>query len=167
MNRTRRFRATADGHRRASSPLPSPPQEERAGVWTFTADAKGVSSYQPGATPQEKRANKVGLSANGAIHKASNLQLVPECGYDAGRWPANHIHNRIPGALPRAGMIDAFGVEMRPSGRRGRGAAPQPVQVARHATGRKGLSVDRGFGVPASAGPASLRGSCSPGHASP
>jgi hypothetical protein len=30
---------------------------------------------------------------------------------EAGRWPAIHIDNRIPGALPRAGMIDAFGVE--------------------------------------------------------
>jgi hypothetical protein len=47
-----------------------------------------------------KNANKVGLSANGAIHKASTLPLVPEYGYEAGRWPEIHIHNRIPGALP-------------------------------------------------------------------
>ena len=41
---------------------------------------------------------------------ASNPQLYPECGYEAGRWPAINIGDRIPGALPRAGMIDAFGV---------------------------------------------------------
>ena len=70
----------------------------------------------------------------GAIHKASNLHLVPECGYEAGRWPALHIHNRIPGALPRAGMIDAFGVEIRQSG--------QNVQTPFSSGGREGEAQD-------------------------
>src|SRR5207245_8869229 len=98
-----------------------------SGVWTFFPDANGVGSYQPGATPQEKRANKIVLSANGAIHKASNLEFVPECGYEAGRWPAIHIHNRIPGALPRAGMIAAFGSEIRRSGQNVQ--APHPAEA--------------------------------------
>ena len=45
---------------------------------------------------------------------------------EAGRWPAIHIHNRIPGALPRAGMIDAFGVEIRQSGQNVQTPFPLP-----------------------------------------
>ena len=45
----------------------------RAVVWTFSADANGVHSYQPVAISQEKHQAKTSMSANGACHKDAKL----------------------------------------------------------------------------------------------
>ena len=71
----------------------------RDGVWTMPlhtrSDAKGVRSYQPGATPQEPVSAKGMLSAKGAIHRttACGTRVLRDWDselnrkYETGRWP--------------------------------------------------------------------------------
>ena len=76
-------------------------------------DAKGVSSYQPGATPQEQVREEPYPSAKGAIHRstATSHRLPPTAlvnptrnvhriRYETGRWPSMRIRCLFPGRWP-------------------------------------------------------------------
>ena len=76
-------------------------------------DAKGVSSYQPGATPQEQVQEEAQPSANGAIHRTTDTthlrtptalvnptRNVDRIRYETGRWPSMKILCFFPGRCP-------------------------------------------------------------------